>query len=217
MSMSNTARRDFLRLSGAGLAGAAFPSRPAHAQTTLAGANSGAYDVKIFGASGDGKTIDTPAINRAIEAAAAGGGGTVRFPAGSYLCYSIRLKSNVALYLGQGATIIAADPPSSGSGGYDLAEPKTPWDAYQDFGHNHWHNSLLWGEGLENLSIQGTGLIWGRGLTSSLPSAPAADRAGVANKTLSLKNCRNVTLRDFSILKGGHFGHPRYRRRQPYC
>src|SRR5258706_3628911 len=106
MSMSNTARRDFLRLSGAGLAGAAFPSRPAHAQTTLAGPNSGTCDVKIFGASGDGKTIDTPAINRAIEAAAAGGGGTGRFPAGGYPCYFIRLKSNFGLQLHQGCTII---------------------------------------------------------------------------------------------------------------
>ena len=206
MSMSNTARRDFLRLSGTGLAGAALPSRPAHAQTTLAGPNSGTCDVKIFGASGDGKTIDTPAINRAIEAAAAGGGGTVRFPAGSYLCYSIRLKSNVALHLDQGSTIIAADPPSSGSGGYDVAEPKNPWDAYQDFGHNHWHNSLLWGEGIENLSIFGPGLIWGRGLSRGFGSGPVAEHAGVANKAVSLKNCRNVTLRDFSILKGGHFG-----------
>ena len=61
------------------------------------------HDVKLYGATGDGKTIDTPAVNRAIEAANAAGGGTVRFPAGNYLCYSIRLKSNVALYLDQNA------------------------------------------------------------------------------------------------------------------
>src|SRR5579864_841342 len=130
MSTNNTARRDFLCLSGAGLAGAALPPRFAHAQTDSSEPHSDNYDVRIFGAKGNGKTIDTPAINRAIEAAAAGGGGTVRFPAGSYLCYSIHLKSNVALYLDQGATIIAADPPSSGSGGYDLAEGKPPWDLH---------------------------------------------------------------------------------------
>ena len=45
----------------------------------------GVYDVRGFGAKGDGKTIDTPAINKAIEAAAAAGGGTVNFPAGTYL------------------------------------------------------------------------------------------------------------------------------------
>ena len=198
-------RRDFLRLSGAGLAGAALPLRAAQAQTSSQIATSGIYDAKAFGATGDGRTIDTPAINRAIEAAANGGGGTVHFPAGNYLCYSIHLRSNVALYVDQGATIIAADPASSGSS-YDLAEDKTAWDAYQDFGHNHWHNSLIWGEGLENVSILGPGLIWGRGLSRGWGSGPIAEQPGVANKAIALKNCRNVILRDFSILKGGHFG-----------
>src|SRR4029453_16838181 len=56
----------------------------------------GLYDVKAFGAKGDGRTLDTPAINRAIATAAAKGGGTVRFPAGTYLSVSIHLKSNIA-------------------------------------------------------------------------------------------------------------------------
>ncbi len=206
MSLHSTPRRDFLRLSGAGIAGAAWQSGSTQAQSNLPSPNSGAHDVRAFGAVGDGKTIDSPAINRAIEAAVAAGGGRVLFPAGTYLCYSIHLKSKVGLYLEQGATIIAADASSSGSGGYDLAEPKNPWDAYQDYGHNHWHNSLIWGEGLENVSILGPGLIWGRGLSRGSGPGPAAENPGVANKAISLKNCRNVTLRDFSILKGGHFG-----------
>src|SRR5712692_8960174 len=64
----------------------------------------GVFDVRSFGATGDGKTIDTAAINKAIEAAASAGGGTVRFPAGTYLCFSIHLRSNIALYLDHGAT-----------------------------------------------------------------------------------------------------------------
>ena len=54
------------------------------------------FDVKKYGATGDGQTYDTAAINKAIEAAAAAGGGTVHFPAGTYLSFSIRLKSNIA-------------------------------------------------------------------------------------------------------------------------
>jgi polygalacturonase len=54
------------------------------------------FDVMAFGAKGDGKTIDTPAINKAIDDAADSGGGTVQFPAGSFLSYSIHLKSNIA-------------------------------------------------------------------------------------------------------------------------
>ena len=77
------------------------------------------------------------------------GGGTVFFRAGNYLCYSIHLKSKVELYLDQGATIVAADPATDLAHGYDMAEPKQAWEEYQDYGHNHWHNSLIWGEGFE--------------------------------------------------------------------
>ena len=85
------------------------------------------------------------------------GGGTVYFPAGNYLCYSIHLKSKVALYLDQGATIVAADPAADTSQSYDPAESNKPWEDYQDYGHNHWHNSLIWGEGISDVSILGRG------------------------------------------------------------
>ena len=78
MPNDQTPRRDFLRISGASLAGAALHSRSAEAQAGPT-PNAAIFDVKFFGATGDGKTIDTPSINRAIEAAAAAGGGTVRF------------------------------------------------------------------------------------------------------------------------------------------
>jgi len=167
-------------------------------------------DVTAFGATGDGKTLDTAAVNRAIDECAAHGGGTVYFRPGNYLSCSIHLKSKVALYLDQGATIVAADPAADSAHRYDLAESNKPWEEYQDFGHNHWHNSLIWGEGLEDVSILGPGLIWGRGLSRGWPAdrdaGPVAENPGVANKAIALKNCRNVILRDFSILQGGHFG-----------
>jgi polygalacturonase len=156
-------------------------------------------------------------VNRAIEAAYAAGGGTVVFSAGSYLCFSIHLKSQVHLLLLQGSAIVAADSPLPGEqtgyhgGGYDTAEPKTAWDAYQDYGHNHWHNSLLWGEDIHDISITGPGLIWGKGLSNGRgrkgDGAPfIAEQLGVGNKAIALKSCHNVVFRDLSILKGGHFG-----------
>ena len=203
--------------------------RPTGAGAATTPVAAGVFDVKKFGAKGDGKAVDTPAINRAIDAAAAAGGGTVFFSAGTYRCYSIRLKSNIALYLDQGATILAADP-KDGDGKYDPPEPNQ-WDQYQDFGHSHWHNSLIWGENLENISILGPGRIWGKGLVRSgnqsrtkaqndaLGSAPSDPRGGPfgypnprdavepgwGNKSISLKLCRNVLIRDISILHGGHF------------
>ena len=163
--------------------------------------------VTRYGAKGDGKGLDTPAINAAIDAAASAGGGIVFFPAGSYLCYSIRLKSNVTVQLTTGATIVAAPGPEPGEQGkYDLAESNAPWENYQDFGHNHWHNSLIWGEGLENVAIIGRGLIWGKGLSRGWDTGPKAEQPGAGNKAIALKHCRNVLLRDFGILHGGHFG-----------
>ena len=207
-------RRDFLKMASIGAAGAAastivLPGAQGETAAMPAAGTGSVFDVRHYGAKGDGTTIDTPAINRAIAAATAAGGGTVRFPAGTYSCYSIHLKSNVALYLDQGSTILAAAVPEGGvaSGAcYDPAEPNTPGESYQDYGHNHWHNSLMWGEGLENIAILGPGLIWGKGLSRGGGQKPRAETPGEGNKSIALKNCHNVLLRDFSILKGGHFG-----------
>jgi len=178
-------------------AGAALPAR----SPMQAGSAPGAvvFNVRAMGAVGDGRTVDTPAINRAIESAARAGGGTVFFPAGTYLCYSIHLKSNVALYLDRGATILAGE---TGQGGnYDAAEDNPEAGMYEDFGHRHWHNALLWGVGIHDVSILGPGLIWGKGLSRG----QGESNPGVGDKALSLKNCHNVTIRDVSFLKGGHF------------
>ena len=101
-------RRDLLRLSPLMLT-APVVGRVAHAQTLQPA--EGFFNVRRYGATGDGKTVDTPAINRAIEAIAASGGGTLFFPAGTFVCFTVRLKSNVGLYLSQGCIILAADSP----------------------------------------------------------------------------------------------------------
>ena len=219
MDTFNSFRRNFLRSGGLGMAAAAIPAVSFAAQEPKsANSSSGMFDVRSYGATGDGKTLDTGAVNGAIEAAAAAGGGLVLFTPGTYLCFSIHLKSNVHLHIEQGATILAAESPKPGEttgyngGVYDAAEPKTEWDAYQDYGHNHWHNSLIWGEDIHDFSITGTGLIYGKGLSfgagrSARGNYPiyVAEQPGVGNKAIALKNCRNLLLRDFSVLKGGHF------------
>lgn len=156
------------------------------------------YNVRDFGARGNGTTLDTDPINKAIASAAAAGGGTVYFPSGKYLTYSICLQSNISLFIDQGAIILGAK--EENGLGYDDPEPNSPYDAYQDFGHNHWKNSLIWGIGLHDISIVGQGLIWGEGLTRSTHQPK-----GGGNKAIGLKNCYNVNLRDFSVLHGGHF------------
>src|ERR1700733_7196112 len=173
MESFSSARREMLKFGGIGLATsvAPLPAFAAEKRSSEISSTPHLFDIRTYGAVGDGKTVDTPAINKAIEAAAAAGGGTVLFPAGTWLSFSIRLKSHVTLHLAQGATILAADSPlpdattGSNGGTYDAAEPNTAWDAYQDYGHNHWHNSLIWGEGINDVSITGPGLIFGKGLS----------------------------------------------------
>ena len=99
---------------GAAFAAAALPVRASGTFRTF-------HDVRDYGARGDGKTIDSAAINRAIAAAARAGGGTVIVPPGRYLCFSIRLKDNITLVLSAGSVIVAADPDTHGRH-YDLPE-----------------------------------------------------------------------------------------------
>ncbi len=187
-------------------------------------------DVRRHGARGDGIAIDSVAINRAIAAAARRGGGTVVVPAGRYLCFSIRLRDNIALVLSAGAVIVAADPDTHGAH-YDPPENYRE-EQFQDFGITHVHNSLICGDGVSNIAILGPGMLDGVGLdregpgdrwhtrpnwrsAAALGISPkalalrdAAERAqiGRANKTIGLSTCRNVRLSGFTIRQGGHFG-----------
>ncbi len=180
-------------------------------------------DIRDFGATGNG-TVDTAAIRAAIAAA-----DKVIFPAGRYLSFSVPLRSGVHIHLSEGCVWEAADPAIHG-GTYDPAEPN-PHDLWQDYGHSHWRNSLISAVDVENIRVDGPGLIDGRGLTREGPgsrwrkqagefplsmrnlsaeemailSPEVSAMAGLGNKTIGLCRARSVTLRDFTILNGGHF------------
>ena len=156
------------------------------------------FNVKNYGAIGDGKNLDSKAINIAIETASKAGGGTVYLPAGNYFSGSIHLKSDITLYLEQGATIVAA--PVSAENGYDEQEESIS-TKYQDLGHSHWKNSLIWGIDIQNISIIGAGWINGKHLYKDWVPGSKQD----ANKAISLYRCRNVIVRDVTIIHGGWF------------
>lgn len=159
------------------------------------------YMAKDFGAVGDGRHIDSPAINAAIEQACKEGGATVVLTEGTYLCYSIHLRSNITLRLEKGAVIKAA--PVTDSDGYDEAEPND--SPYQDFGHSHWHNSLLWGENLHHVTLEGEGLIDGTDVLQRGGPRQGYTGPTIANKALAMRDCRHVTIRGLSFLRCGHF------------
>src|ERR1700742_297898 len=206
-------------LSSSFLLAAAFVSQTFLSFITFAadGADINYYNVRNYGAAGDGKNLDSPAIDKAIQTAAAAGGGTVYLPAGTYLSGTIHLASNIHLLIDMGATILAAP---QNLNAYD--EPEH-WEgtAYQDGGHTYFRNSLIYGEGLTNISITGQGMINGTALSAGdgqrdgtdgledwphpAPTQANVTLARLGNKAIALKLCRNVVLRDFTILKGGHF------------
>lgn len=163
------------------------------------------YNVRSFGAVGDGKSLDSPAINTAIESAFANGGGKIIVPAGIYLCGSIHLKSNIELHLLPGA-IIKAAPASMKV--YDESESFGGFPEYQDGGHTYFHNSLIWAEGQDNISITGRGMIDGEGLTKKDTENAGnvqGGSIGTGDKAIALKLCTNILIRDITIFRGGHF------------
>ncbi|MDR6625056.1 glycosyl hydrolase family 28 protein [Caulobacter segnis] len=176
-----------------------------------------------------GSALATEAINAAIVHAHARGGGEVVLPAGRHLSFSIRLLSGVTLRLEEGCVLEAADPAIHG-GAYDPAEPN-PHDLWQDFGHSHWRNSLIWGEDLEDVAILGPGRIDGAGLTREGPGSrwsrqagefpvsmaglsaeamaelsPAIEAmTGLGNKAIALKRVKRARIEGVTIVRGGHF------------
>jgi polygalacturonase len=169
-----------------GLALAVAPS--AFAATTL--------NVRDYGATGNGSTNDTAAINRAIAAAnATPGGATVRFPSGTYKsANTIHMMSNVTIQLDSGSTLMGA----SGTG-YDKPE-SNQFDQYQDYGHSHFHNAMIYGDRLTNIAFTGSGTIDGGGhLITGNPDS------GQADKIISLTRCDGLTFNGITMRHGGHF------------
>jgi hypothetical protein len=110
-------------------------------------------DVRDYGASGNGKTKDTQAIQKAIEACAQKGAGVVYFPPGSYLSGTIALRSNLTLHIEAGATLLASP---------DVEDYPLLPEPYQP--QNLSRSALIYGQGLENVTIAGRGTIDGQGL-----------------------------------------------------
>jgi polygalacturonase len=180
--------RKYARIALALAVGAALVGLPSLAYAAT-------YNVRNYGAKGDGSTNDTAAINAAINAANAAGGGIVEFPSGNYKSKnSIHMKSNVTLQLDSGSTILGSSADT-----YDAAE-SNPYDAYQDYGHSHFHDAMIWGDRLTNIGFVGSGTIDGAGnLITGNPGA------GEADKIISLTRCDGLTLSGITLRRGGHF------------
>ena len=113
-----------------------------------------AFNVRRHGASGDGKTNDTATIASAVRACAAAGGGTVQFPAGTYLTGPIELASHMTLHLDAGATILGSP--------HEDDYPRVP--TFAQSRTMELPMPLIAGTGLTNVAIKGEGTIDGQGI-----------------------------------------------------
>lgn len=145
-----------------------------------------AFDVRHYGATGDGTTMDTAALQQAIDAAANDGGGTVVFPPGRYLSGSLDVKSGVTLQLNEGATLLGSPHRS-------------------DYRKVNFHGLLL-ADQQHDIGICGKGVIDGQGSLlaadterlfkdGELPDAKEGERPVLIN----FRGCTNVTVRDITL------------------
>ena len=154
------------------------------------------FDVKAFGAIGDGVANDTAAINKAIEKCSSTGGGTVTFPAGRYGAGSIHLKSNVRLLLDSNAVVFGLP------GAFEPPEPNPEFGKYQDGGHSHFHDSLFYGENIENVAIVGGKINGGNGAIAHGDPKPDSNNG---DKLITVKVGKNLDFENITHEKGGHF------------
>jgi len=159
-------------------------------------AQAATFNVRDYGATGNGSTNDTAAIQRAIDAAAnADGTNIVQFPPGTYRsANSIHMRSDITIQLDSGSTILGSPNDT-----YDRAE-SNPFDQYQDYGHSHFHDAMIWGDQLTNIAFVGAGVIDGGGnLITGNPDS------GEADKIISLTRCNGLRVDGITLRRGGHF------------
>ncbi len=152
------------------------------------------YNVNDFGAVGDGRMVNTVAIQKAIDQCSLDGGGTVYFTSGVYVSGTIYLKSNVVLHIPSGITLKASnhfdDFPDQAS---SLPTHNQP---------NLTSKALIYAEGKKNIGITGLGTIDGNGRYLDL----SENRKGRLKpsfkyrpRILHLRSCENVLIEDIKL------------------
>ena len=151
------------------------------------------YNVKTFGAKGDGKTLDTRSIQQAIDKAYANKGGVVNIPAGTYKIGSLFLKDNIELHLDNGATLLGSPDYKDYTAANQKFDSRTK-DLYAKY-------FMIFAEGAKNISITGSGTIFGNGVDHYKESRPQNLRPYM----IRLVDCRYITIRDVHLLEAANW------------
>ena len=147
------------------------------------------FNVKDFGAKGDGKTLDTLAVQAAVDACEEAGGGQVYFPEGTYVLGTVHFKNNVEIHISKGATVLGSMNPED----FDPYEEDSSNTIYQDRSHSYFHHSLFHADSVSDIALTGLGKI---DMQSVWEVMPGWERAC---KIVAFKNCYNVVIRDLTM------------------
>ncbi len=148
------------------------------------------YNVRDYGAKGDSVTLDTKSIQAAIDDCSKQGGGTVLLPAGTYLSGTLHLKSYITLHIQSGAVLLG----STRIDDYTLNSPELV--SYND---SFLKQSLIYGENLDHISIEGDGIIDGQGGAFKVTTKVKPDRYKNRPFILRLIHCRNVRVENITL------------------
>jgi polygalacturonase len=152
-----------------------------------------AFDVRKLGAKGDGVTLDTVAIQAAIDNCARDHGGTVRFPAGRYLSGSLHLTNGVTLHLDAGARLI-------GTTNLSLYAQPIPPAFMPEAKWGKWHRGLIVAENAEDIAITGEGVVDGAKVFD-----PTGEERMRGPHAFVFINCRRVLVRDVTFLDAANY------------
>jgi hypothetical protein len=159
------------------------------------------YNVRDFGAVGDGTTLDTAALQAAIDACARDGGGTVLVPAGVFQIGTVELKSNVTLHLAAAARLLG-----SADGKQYHAVDAIPLSGDSTLGDGNW--ALLFAVNAANVTIEGRGTIDGQGLQFHPPVRGATPPSGLGGNRrpyhLLFYRCERLAVRDVALVESAY-------------
>jgi polygalacturonase len=158
------------------------------AATAMAGTDR-SIDLTAAGVVGDGATLNTTQIQKAIDDCSAAGGGTLRFPAGRYLTGTIQVKSHVTLQLDDGATLLG----STNAADYRNADP------FIDGSGNPMGHALIVAVDADHVGIEGNGTVDGQS-----PKLKASEKPYTVRPFLiRWVRCANVTMRAVHLINPG--------------